>query len=66
MTDNKEPRSTGARAVSRALVDNGVTDLFGIHGHIAPVLEETGRLGVKHIYFHTSSLPVSPQTPMGG
>jgi acetolactate synthase-1/2/3 large subunit len=46
-----EPRLTGARAVARALVDNGVTDIFGIHGYINPVIEETGRLGVNNIHF---------------
>ena len=46
-----QPRLTGARAVARALVDNGVTDVFGIHGYINPVIEETGRLGVRNIHF---------------
>ncbi|MBS1870252.1 MAG: thiamine pyrophosphate-binding protein [Actinobacteria bacterium] len=42
---------TGARAVARALVDNGVTDLFGVHGYINPVLEEACQLGVRMWHF---------------
>lgn len=54
MTDNQaknEPRMTGGRAVARALIDNGVTDMFGIHGYINNVLEEACRLGVNNIHF---------------
>jgi acetolactate synthase-1/2/3 large subunit len=44
-------RNTGGRAVARALVDNGVTDMFGIHGYINNVVEETCRLGVNNVHF---------------
>jgi acetolactate synthase-1/2/3 large subunit len=44
-------RLTGGRAIARTLVDNGVTDMFGIHGYINNVLEETCRLGVNNIHF---------------
>ena len=44
-------RLTGGRAIARALVDNGVTDIFGIHGYINPVIEEACRLGVKMWHF---------------
>ncbi len=42
---------TGARAVARALLDNGVTDLFGVHGYINPAIEEACRLGVRMWHF---------------
>lgn len=48
---NSDLRLTGGRAIARALVDNGVTDMFGIHGYINNVLEETCRLGVNNIHF---------------
>lgn len=48
---NTELRLTGGRAVARALIDNGVTHMFGIHGYINNVLEETCRLGVKNVHF---------------
>lgn len=48
---NSELRLTGGRAIARTLVDNGVTDMFGIHGYINNVLEETCRLGVNNIHF---------------
>jgi acetolactate synthase-1/2/3 large subunit len=44
-------RLTGGRAVARTLVENGVTDMFGVHGYINNVLEETCRLGVNNIHF---------------
>ena len=44
-------RLTGARAVAHALIDNGVTDLFGIHGYINPVIEEACRLGARMWHF---------------
>lgn len=46
-----ELRLTGGRAVARALVDNGVTDMFGIHGYINNVLDEAFRLGVNNVHF---------------
>lgn len=49
-TDN-DLRLTGGRAVARTLVENGVTDMFGVHGYINNVLEETCRLGVNNIHF---------------
>lgn len=42
---------TGGRAVARALLDNGVTDLFGVHGYINPVIEEACRLGINMWHF---------------
>lgn len=42
---------TGARAVARALADNGVTELFGVHGYINPVIEEACRLGLRMWHF---------------
>ncbi|TCK22111.1 thiamine pyrophosphate-binding protein [Pseudonocardia endophytica] len=42
---------TGAREAAQALVDNGVTDLFGIHGYINPVIEEAVRLGARMWHF---------------
>ncbi len=47
----RDNRLTGGTAVARALVDNGVTHMFGIHGYINNVLEEACRLGVKNIHF---------------
>jgi len=44
-------RLTGARAVAQALIENGVTDLFGIHGYINPVIEEACRLGARMWHF---------------
>jgi|GEM_PF-274660 len=44
-------RMTGARAAAHALIENGVTDLFGIHGYINPVIEETCLLGAKMWHF---------------
>ncbi|WP_310963933.1 thiamine pyrophosphate-binding protein [Nocardioides terrisoli] len=44
-------RLNGARAVAQALIDNGVTDLFGIHGYINPVIEEACRLGARMWHF---------------
>ncbi len=44
-------RLTGGRAIARTLIDNGVTDMFGVHGYINNVLEETCRLGVNNIHF---------------
>ncbi|HJQ48165.1 MAG TPA: thiamine pyrophosphate-binding protein [Amycolatopsis sp.] len=46
-----ERRLTGARAAARALIDNGVTDLFGVHGYINPVIEEACRLGARMWHF---------------
>jgi acetolactate synthase-1/2/3 large subunit len=46
-----QPRRTGARAVAQTLIDNGVTDLFGIHGYINPVIEEACRLGARMWHF---------------
>ena len=43
--------TTGARAAARALIDNGVTDMFGIHGYINPILEEACRLGARMWHF---------------
>lgn len=44
-------RLTGARAIARALVDNGVKDIFGVHGYINSVIEEACRLGVNMYHF---------------
>lgn len=49
--DGTESRLTGGRAVARALKDNGVTDMFGIHGYINNVLEEAFELGINNIHF---------------
>jgi acetolactate synthase I/II/III large subunit len=46
-----ERRRTGARAAAQALVENGVTDLFGIHGYINPVIEEACVLGARMWHF---------------
>ena len=46
-----DTRLTGGRAVARALVDNGVTDMFGIHGYVNNVLEEAFELGIRNIHF---------------
>lgn len=43
--------ATGGQAVARALRDNGVTELFGVHGYINPVIEEACRLGVRMWHF---------------
>lgn len=48
---NADRRMTGARAAARALVENGVTDLFGIHGYINPVIEEACVLGAQMWHF---------------
>lgn len=49
---DRSPRvQTGGRAVAQALSDNGVTDLFGVHGYINPVVEEACRLGIKMWHF---------------
>lgn len=48
---NANRRMTGARAVAQALVENGVTDLFGIHGYINSVIEEACLLGVNMWHF---------------
>lgn len=45
------PHRTGAREVAQTLIDNGVTDLFGIHGYINPVIEEAVRLGARMWHF---------------
>lgn len=42
---------TGARAVAKAMIDNGVTELFGVHGYIDPVIEEACRLGARMWHF---------------
>jgi acetolactate synthase I/II/III large subunit len=44
-------RLTGARASAQALIDNGVTDLFGIHGYINPIIEEACVLGARMWHF---------------
>ena len=44
-------RVTGARAAAKALIDNGVTDLFGVHGYINPVIEEACKLGARMWHF---------------
>ena len=49
--ETNETRLTGGRAIARALVDNGVTDMFGVHGYINNVLEEAFHLGIKNIHF---------------
>jgi acetolactate synthase I/II/III large subunit len=49
--DRNDLRNTGGRAIARALVDNGVTEMFGIHGYINNVIEEACRLGIKNIHF---------------
>lgn len=50
-TPGPHPHPTGARAAAQALVDNGVTDLFGVHGYINPVIEEACRLGTRMWHF---------------
>lgn len=47
----EDVRLTGGRAIARALVDGGVTHMFGVHGYINNVLDETFRLGVTNIHF---------------
>lgn len=49
--DDGQRRITGARAAAKALIDNGVTDLFGVHGYINPVIEEACRLGARMWHF---------------
>lgn len=44
-------RLTGGRAAAKALIDNGVTNLFGVHGYINPVIEEACRLGAQMWHF---------------
>lgn len=44
-------RPTGARVIAQALIDNGVTDLFGVHGYINPVIEEACNLGARMWHF---------------
>lgn len=51
MTTDVDPNLTGARAAARALIENGVTDLFGVHGYINPVLEEACKLGANMWHF---------------
>jgi len=46
-----ETRLTGGRAIARAMVDNGVTNMFGVHVYINNVLEEAFHLGIKNIHF---------------
>ncbi|MCG2633911.1 MAG: thiamine pyrophosphate-binding protein [Gammaproteobacteria bacterium] len=41
----------GGRAIGRALIENGVTDLFGVHGYINPAIEEACRLGANMYHF---------------
>lgn len=48
---DNEGRLTGGRAVARTLVDNGVTDVFGVHGYINGVLEEACKIGVRNHHF---------------
>ena len=48
---DSDVRLTGGTAVARALLYNGVTHMFGIHGYINNVLEEACRLGVTNIHF---------------
>jgi acetolactate synthase-1/2/3 large subunit len=48
---SQEHRLTGGRAVARALANNGVEHMFGVHGYINCVLEEAFRLGIKNIHF---------------
>lgn len=48
---NADRRLTGARAAAQALVENGVTDLFGIHGYINPIVEEACVLGARMWHF---------------
>lgn len=49
--DTSGVRLTGGTAIARALVDNGVTHMFGIHGYINNVVEEACRLRVSNIHF---------------
>jgi len=42
---------TGGRAIGRALVENGVTDLFGVHGYINTAIDEACRLGANMYHF---------------
>jgi acetolactate synthase I/II/III large subunit len=56
MTENKrttesERRLTGGRAVARALADNGVTHLFGVHGYPNHIVHEAIRLGIENVHF---------------
>jgi len=48
---NADRRPTGARAAAQALIENGVTDLFGIHGYINPIIEEACILGARMWHF---------------
>ena len=48
---NANRRLTGARAAAQALIENGVTDLFGIHGYINPIIEEACVLGARMWHF---------------
>lgn len=41
----------GGKAIGRALIENGVTDLFGVHGYINPAIEEACRLGANMYHF---------------
>lgn len=41
----------GGKAIGRALIENGVTDLFGVHGYINPAIEEACRLGATMYHF---------------
>lgn len=41
----------GGQAIGRALIENGVTDLFGVHGYINPAIEEACRLGARMYHF---------------
>jgi len=50
-TRANDTRLTGGRAVARALVDNDMTDMFGVHGYVNAVLEEAFRLGVRIVHF---------------
>lgn len=47
----EDVRITGGRAIARTLVENGVTNMFGIHGYINNVIDEACRLGVNNIHF---------------
>ncbi|WP_158230030.1 thiamine pyrophosphate-binding protein [Sphingobium fuliginis] len=49
--DSNDLRLTGGRAIARTLVENGVTDMFGVHGYINNVLEEAFRLGINNYHF---------------
>lgn len=51
LNTNANRRLTGGRAAARALIENGVTDLFGVHGYINPVIEEACVLGARMWHF---------------